>query len=129
MGFLRRSSHPRYVNKIQLPIFQYKLDLQFSYIGSLAYSELGTLIPKSGGEYAYYLDGLGTLHRFWGPLPAFLYSWLMILMLRPAALAAGCLSVANYVIYPILAALDVHLMLPTEEILIKIVAVLCLSIY
>lgn len=91
-------------------------------IGSLAYAELGTLIPKSGGEYAYFLDGLGSLHPFWGPLPAFLYSWLAVLLLRPTTLAVGCLSCANYTIIPLLAALKICLEPDQVDMLVKLSA-------
>lgn len=95
--------------------------------GSLSYAELGTLIPKSGGEYSYFLDGFGYFHRFWGPLPAFLYSWISVLLLKPATFAIGCLSFANYTIIPLLAALEICISSEIEQIALKFTAVLCLG--
>jgi len=97
------------------------------YVGALAYAELGTLIPKSGGEYAYFLDGLGSLHPFWGPLPAFLYSWLSVLLLSPAGTAAGCMSCATYTLSPILVSLDVCLEKEEKDLLLKLAAILYLG--
>lgn len=94
--------------------------------GSLAYAELGTLIPKSGAEYAYFLDGFGPLHRFWGPLPAFLYSWINVLLLRPLTYAIGCLSVAAYTIVPLMTALQVCPNNFPQDDVIQLTALVCL---
>ncbi|XP_787268.3 b(0,+)-type amino acid transporter 1 [Strongylocentrotus purpuratus] len=57
--------------------------------GSLCYAELGTMIPKSGGEYAYLLEAMGAL-------PAFLFSWTFTLVIRPATVAIVCLIMGTY---------------------------------
>lgn len=62
-------------------------------MGSLCYCEMGTMIPKSGAEYSY-------LKKAFGPLPAFLYSWTLALILRPASLSAVALTFARYVSQP-----------------------------
>ncbi len=86
--------------------------------------ELGTLIMQSGGEYAYYLEAFGNLHPFWGPLPAFLFSWISILLIKPVGLAASSLSVAKYTVVPILDQLDVELCAEDLDSVMKLAALL-----
>ncbi|CAI6354282.1 unnamed protein product [Macrosiphum euphorbiae] len=64
-----------------------------SMIGALCYAELGTSIPRSGGDYTY-------LFEAYGPLPAFLYLWDAILVFVPTTNAIMGLTFANYVIKP-----------------------------
>ncbi|XP_008488973.2 b(0,+)-type amino acid transporter 1 [Calypte anna] len=61
--------------------------------GALSYAELGTLIKESGGEYIYIL-------RIFGPFPAFLCAYTSVILVRPAGLAAMCLSFAEYAVAP-----------------------------
>ncbi|KAF6205171.1 hypothetical protein GE061_019338 [Apolygus lucorum] len=60
-----------------------------SLLGALAYAELGTMNTSSGAEYAYFMDAFG-------PLPAFLFSWVSTLVLKPSQMAIICLSLAKY---------------------------------
>lgn len=62
-------------------------------LGALCYAELGALVPKSGGEYAYIL-------RTFGFRPAFLVIYTFVLVGRPAAIIAVSLSFAEYAVAP-----------------------------
>ncbi|XP_076032326.1 L-type amino acid transporter sobremesa isoform X6 [Oratosquilla oratoria] len=70
-----------------------------SLLGALSYAELGTLVAESGGEYAYFNEAF---HRsrpsktWYGPVPAFLFSWVSILLLKPSGLAIIALTCAEY---------------------------------
>ncbi|CAI9735031.1 (0,+)-type amino acid transporter 1-like [Octopus vulgaris] len=63
-------------------------------LSSLSYVELGTFITKSGGEFAYILNGLPAVF-------AFLCSWCTVLITRPSAFAVSSLVFAEYVASPI----------------------------
>ena len=59
--------------------------------GALSYSELGTALPVAGGEYAY-------LRRAYGPLVGFLSGWTSFTVGFSAAIAAGAMSFAAYLL-------------------------------
>jgi len=63
----------------------------YTLTGALAYAELGTMNPSSGAEYAYLMDAFG-------PMPAFLFSWISTLILKPSQVAIICLSFAKYAV-------------------------------
>lgn len=63
-------------------------------------------MPRSGAEYAYFMDSFGPLHKFWGNLPAFTASWVYVVVLRPAEVAVIILTFAEYVCQPILDGLN-----------------------
>ncbi|BES97903.1 Amino acids transporter [Nesidiocoris tenuis] len=64
-----------------------------SMVGALCYAELGTSIPKSGGDYAYIFEAFG-------PIPAFLYLWDAMMIFVPTTNAIMGLTFAKYVIKP-----------------------------
>ncbi|XP_052817822.1 b(0,+)-type amino acid transporter 1-like [Mya arenaria] len=62
-----------------------------SLLGALSYAELGTMIPRSGGEYAYLYDGMF-------PFIAYMYSWTRTIVLQPSGVAIICLTFASYMV-------------------------------
>jgi APA family basic amino acid/polyamine antiporter len=60
-------------------------------IGAFCFGELGDRIPKAGGGYVYLRDAFG-------PLPAFLYAWALLLVIATGAIAAVAVTFANYTV-------------------------------
>jgi APA family basic amino acid/polyamine antiporter len=58
-------------------------------IGALIYAELGGRSPRAGGQYVYIRDAFG-------PLPAFLYAWALLLIIATGAIAAVGVTFADY---------------------------------
>ena len=101
-----KSTSKNYVSNIVITIIS----------GALCYAELGTMIPKSGGEHAY-------LNEVYGPPIAFLFAWTAIIVLKPSALAIISLSFGEYVVQPFYEGSECGP--PTSAT--KIVAVLCVG--
>ena len=62
--------------------------------GALSLAELGTMIPKSGCEYAY-------LFEAFGPIPAFVFSYVSMILIKPSSIAIIALTCAEYVMVPL----------------------------
>lgn len=57
--------------------------------GALTYSELAAMFPRSGGVYVFVREGFG-------PLPAFLFGWAELLIIRPGAYGAIGITASAY---------------------------------
>ncbi|XP_061162532.1 b(0,+)-type amino acid transporter 1-like isoform X2 [Saccostrea echinata] len=90
-----------------------------SLFGALSYAELGTLITKSGAEYAYLHEAFGPFHKTLGPVPAFLFAWTSVLILKPALFGVVSMSFALYTTEPFFEC-------GPPDVLVKIVAIVCL---
>ncbi|NGZ97211.1 MAG: amino acid permease [Nitrospira sp. WS110] len=83
-GFMARDlGHPGWI------LFIWLMGGLIALAGALTYSELGTALPVSGGEYVY-------LHRAYGPFIGFLSGWTSFAIGFSAAIAAGAMSFAAY---------------------------------
>src|SRR5256885_3274594 len=60
-----------------------------SYFGALAYAELGTTFPATGGQYVF-------LRESFGPMVAFLCGWTFFLVVMPGTIAFLAMGFANY---------------------------------
>ncbi len=60
--------------------------------GALTIAELAAALPRSGGVFAYLLEGFG-------PLPAFLFGWSELTVIRASALGAIATIFAEYLGY------------------------------
>ncbi|GAB0089843.1 b(0,+)-type amino acid transporter 1 [Sergentomyia squamirostris] len=100
-----------------------------SLIGALCFAELGTVVPRSGAEYAYLLESFGRLHKFWGPLPAFICAWIYVVVLRPAEIAVIVLTFSEYSIQPFSGILGLdHMSAENQDRVIKLIAFLGLGV-
>ncbi|KAK7500336.1 hypothetical protein BaRGS_00008559 [Batillaria attramentaria] len=83
----------------------------------------GTLITKSGAEYIYLKEaGEESLPDQLAPIPAFLFAWVSIFILKPALFGVIALSFGIYSLEPFFGSCEV------PDILVKIIAILCMCI-
>ncbi len=61
----------------------------FALCGALTLAEVASILPRTGGFYAFLRDG-------WGRLPAFLFGWSQLVMVRATALGAIAITFAEY---------------------------------
>ncbi len=61
--------------------------------GAVCYTELGTMVQTSGGDYAY-------INETYGSLLSFLYMWMMVFMCYPIFNSVSAITIAKYLIQP-----------------------------
>jgi APA family basic amino acid/polyamine antiporter len=74
-----------------LTIATWSLGAVIALLGAFIFAELGRRWPKVGGGYAY-------LREAFGPLPAFLYGWSLLLAIATGAIAAVAVTFATYAV-------------------------------
>ncbi len=80
---------------------------------SFVYAELASRRPGVGGQYAYLRDA-------YGPMPAFLYGWALLLVIQSGGMAAVAITFARYF------ADLVQLPLPDSAVAVAVLALLTL---
>lgn len=65
----------------------------FAAMGAWSYAELGTLIRKSGGDYAYIFEAFG-------PFIAFMRFWIEAIVVRPCSCLIVAITFATYMLKP-----------------------------
>ena len=63
----------------------------FALCGALSFAELSSAFPRTGGVFVYIKEG-------WGKLPAFLFGWAEITVIRAAAVGAISMTFAEYLL-------------------------------
>jgi len=84
--------------------------------GALTYAELGGMYPRSGGVFVYIREGFGRL-------PAFLFGWTELVLIRASALGAIATPFAEY----LLRLLGYDLSLPGSARLVHYVAAVAIA--
>lgn len=109
---------------VGLSLIVWTLSGLFAGIGAYCYAELGTLIHKSGGDYAYIMEAFG-------PFLAFMRLWVEAIVVRPCTCTIVALTFAIYMLrpfYPTCEPPDGAPALFAATLLIILTAVNCISV-
>src|SRR5437667_10230639 len=77
------------VDDVPLFLLSWVLGGAVTLCGALTYAELAAMFPRSGGIYVF-------IREAFGPLPAFLFGWGGLLIIRPGAYGAVSIPSAGY---------------------------------
>jgi APA family basic amino acid/polyamine antiporter len=80
------------IPSVSLLLLAWALGGVLAITGGLTYAEMGSMFPRSGGVYAF-------LREAYGPLLAFLYGWVAMLVVVSGGIAAVMVGFADYVSY------------------------------
>ena len=87
--FLNPAVVAQRVGTAPLTLVAWGLGAVVAILGAFIFAELGARLPAVGGGYAY-------LREAFGPLPAFLYGWALLLAIASGAIAAVAVTCASY---------------------------------
>src|SRR5436309_2313841 len=79
----------RRVDDVPLFLLSWVLGGAVTLCGALTYAELAAMFPRSGGIYVF-------IREAFGPLPAFLFGWGELLIIRPGAYGAISITSSAY---------------------------------
>src|SRR3989440_10601781 len=77
------------VDDVPLFLLSWVLGGVVTLCGALTYAELAALFPRSGGIYVF-------IREAFGPLPAFLFGWSELLIIRPGGYGAISITSSAY---------------------------------
>ena len=87
--FLNPAIVAQRVGSARLIMLTWALGAVVALLGAFIFAELGARRPAAGGGYVY-------LREAFGPLPAFLYGWALLLAIATGAAAAVAVTFASY---------------------------------
>jgi APA family basic amino acid/polyamine antiporter len=87
--------------------------------GAFVYAELAARRPEVGGQYAYLRDAFG-------PMPAFLYGWSLLLVIQSGGMAAVAITFSRYFLD--LTQFGVPEYAPAVAVLVLLTAINCLGV-
>ena len=117
--FVNPAEVARHVHSAELIIGVWVLGGIVAMAGALVYAELAERRPDIGGQYAYLRDAFG-------PTPAFLYGWSLLLVIQSGGMAAVAITFARYFLE--LAPLPLSEGAIASAVLILLVAINCLGV-